>query len=209
MSPPSLRKLLLDTATDRYVRECAVQLGRSLHDLVKRDVPVGRYVDGPFLRDVAADPQRVANRHILRAAVRRRPLQSAVLVVVAARRGRFAAHVLLLLLWRRRRRRRRCRRRQRRLRRRRRVRRTLWVDRWRMRNDHGSANVVLVCGRVMEQISKRPHGLGINVWNKREFINRKARNVRLASDIRRKPAVNYRTAHSFTIQWLHANRVYQ
>lgn len=197
MSPP-YRKLLLDTATDRYVRECAVQLGRSLHDLVKRDVPVGRYVDGPFLRDVAADPQRVANRHVLRAAVRRHPLQSAVLVVVAARRGRFAAHVLLLFLWRRRRRRRR--RRWRWLRRRRRVRRTLCVDRRRMRNDHGSANVVLVCGRVMEQISKRPHGLGINVWNKREFINRKARNVHLASHIRRKPAVNYRTAHSFTIQ---------
>lgn len=35
-----------------------------MHDLVERDVMVGRDVDGPFFCDVAAYPQRVANRHI-------------------------------------------------------------------------------------------------------------------------------------------------
>lgn len=35
-----------------------------MHDLVKRDVMVGRDVDRSFFRDVAADPQRIADRHV-------------------------------------------------------------------------------------------------------------------------------------------------
>jgi len=36
--------------------ESSVQFGRFLHNLVKRHVTVGRNVDGPFFRDVAANP---------------------------------------------------------------------------------------------------------------------------------------------------------
>lgn len=46
------------------VRESAVQVRRSLHYLVKCDVMISGDVYGPFFRDVATDPQRIADRHV-------------------------------------------------------------------------------------------------------------------------------------------------
>lgn len=47
------------------IRESAVQIRRSLHYLVKRNVMISCDVDGPFFRNVTADPQRITDCNVV------------------------------------------------------------------------------------------------------------------------------------------------